>query len=135
MTHRTLVQSSFEAYVAGAIDSPDFAREETRDRLARLKRFPYSVMLELAFPELDYAERWCSQRFGPMDGECRQHHSEYRICSNDTKHTHTGKWTSHWYEKTDYNFGYCEFYFVELPDRDAFLEELPEFNWGEHYPK
>jgi hypothetical protein len=108
---------------------------ESRERDERLLRFPYPVMLELAFPELDFVHRWCWLRFGPMDGECTQKQSEYRICTDDSPHQHSGSWTSHWVEKTDYDFGFNELYFAEQADRDLFLANLPEMNWGEHYPK
>jgi hypothetical protein len=135
VTPRTVIQSSFDAYIARAAYPPEVSREEVRDRRTRLDRFPHSVMLELAFPELDCAERWCWQHIGPIDGECRQKYSEYRVCFVDTEHVHVGKWTSHWYEKTDYDFGYCEFYFLHALDRDRFAEQLPDLNWGEKYPK
>ena len=88
-------------------------------------------MVKLSFPELDYAERWCWNHFGPMDGECRQKYSGYRICTEDSDHKHVGTWLSHWHLKTDYDFGYCEFHFSKLDNRNEFLQKLPEFNWGE----
>jgi len=65
MTHQTVVLSSYEAYLASENESP-----EDEERHRRLSRCPYSVMLEVAFPELDFANRWCWQRFGPAHGEC-----------------------------------------------------------------
>jgi len=70
-----------------------------------------------------------------MDGECTQQYSEYPVCTDDAPHRHSGKWTSHWFVKTDYDFGFNEFYFVERADCELFLAHLPEMNWGEHYPK
>lgn len=92
-------------------------------------------MLEMAYPELDYAHRWCWQRFGPMNGLCTQKYSEYKVCSDETEHRHIGKWTSHWFVKTDYDFGFNEFYFSERADCDLLLAHLSEIHWGEHYPK
>lgn len=131
MTHRTLVLSSIESYLACGNDSPEDIRE--RDEL--LLRFPYTVMLEVAFPELDFINRWCWLHFGPMDGECLEKYSEYRSCAEDTPHQHTGKWTSHWFVKTEYDFGFNEWHFSEEADRDLLLTSLPDMNWGEHYPK
>ena len=37
-----------------------------------LLRYPYAVMLELAFAEQDFANRWCWEKFGPKDGPCTQ---------------------------------------------------------------
>lgn len=135
MTHRTLVLSSLGEYLEDENESPEDSSEEVQSRQVRLERFPHTVMLKLAFPELDFSERWCWQNFGPMDGECRQKYSEYRVCADDSCHTHRGKWTSHWYVKTDYDFGFCEFHFENENERDQFLQQLPEFSWGENYPK
>lgn len=131
----TLKLSSIENYLACEDDSPEERDAAIREREDLLQKFPHSVMLEMAYPELDYAHRWCWQRFGPMDGSCTQKYSEYKACSDETEHRHIGKWTSHWFVKKDYDFGYNEFYFVELADRDLLLAHLSDIHWGEHYPK
>ncbi len=40
-----------------------------------------------------------------------------------------------WYffGNTDYDFGFCEWYFSEQSDRDGFLASMGEINWGEKY--
>ena len=133
MTQRTLVLSSWEEYLAGELSTPEAAAEEAQARTVQLKRFPHAVMVKLSFPELDYAERWCWRNFGPNHGECQQKQSQYRVCTDEANHTHQGTWTSYWHVKTDYDFGYCEFYFAELKSQDQFLEQLPEINWGEKW--
>ena len=135
MMYRTLVLSSIERYMACDDDSFEERTVQDRERDERLLRFPYPLMLELAFAEMDFANRWCWQHFGPMDGECTQKYSEYRVCSDETPHRHAGRWTTHWFVKTDYNFGFNEWYFSEEADRDLFLASLPKISWGEHYPK
>jgi len=63
MSQRTLMPSSFESYLGYEGDL-----EEVRGREERMQQFPHAVMVELSYPELDYAMRWCWKRFGPMDG-------------------------------------------------------------------
>jgi len=92
-------------------------------------------MLQVSFPELDFANRWCWQHFGRSDGECMQRCSEYRVCDLNEPHSHAGKWMWHWFEKTDYNFGFNEWYFAERADQEYFLAKVGEINWGENYPK
>ena len=92
-------------------------------------------MLLLSFPELDVANRWCWQNFGPKDGICDQQYSEYRVCDLVEPHSHTGKWTTHWFVKTEYNFGFNEWYFVDAADCERFRSNIGELNWGELYPK
>ncbi|MRW92051.1 hypothetical protein GJ699_18820 [Duganella sp. FT80W] len=100
-----------------------------------MKRFPFPVMLKVSYPELDFANRWCWQKFGPRDGECSQVHSEYRTCFNSEPHQHSGTWTSNWFEKVDYDFGFNEWYFSSIGDRDMFIAGLDEMNWGENYSR
>ena len=47
MTHRTVVLSSYEEFLAS---ENDHSEEEPRQE--RLSQFPYSVMLQVAYPEL-----------------------------------------------------------------------------------
>lgn len=133
MSHRTAILSSFEDYLASERYSPDEQAEEERVRNERLARFPYPVMMQVSFPELDFANRWCWQRFGPGDGECLEHQSDYRACDLNEAHSHVGKWMWYWLAKTDYNYGFCEWYFSERTDRDSFLASVDEINWGEKY--
>ena len=135
MSHRTVVLSSFEEYLLVDDVSADERPFHERDRNQRLSRFPYSVMLQVSYPEIDFANRWCWQQFGPRDGECEQRYSEYRMCDNTEPHSHAGKWTTYWHAKTDYNFGFNEWYFAEAADCERFLENVDNINWGEHYPK
>lgn len=128
-----------------------------------LKRFPYTVVVEACYPTYDFASRWCWQTFGPMDcKECGDHSSEYPGCelvlaikeytmpraykdkdgtihvynfhSRDPgKHGHEGTWTIVWLGKTDYDYGYSEYYFKNEADRDKFIEAVPSFGLGENY--
>lgn len=134
MTRRTVEASSFEEYLANEGTSVDGRNAEDLDRKARLLRFPHSVMLKVSFAELDFANRWCWQRFGPSDGECLQRFAEYRMCDRIERHLHVGTWTSCWFEKTSYNFGFNEWYFAERADHDLFVANVDEINWGENYP-
>jgi hypothetical protein len=135
MSHPTVEKSSFEEYLASEVDSLEDRATEEAERDERRSRFPHSVMLKVAYPELDFANRWCWRNFGPCDGECTQQDSLYRICVRDEPHSHLGKWTSHWFVKTDYDFGFNEWYFAERADFDLFLASVDSISWGEDFPK
>lgn len=135
MSNRTVILSSFEDFLASDDYSLEVRAEIEKDRSERLSRFPYAVMLQVSFAELDFANRLCWQQFGPCNGECLDHQSEYRTCHLEEPHPHVGKWTWHWFEKTAYDFGFNEWYFAEQADRDYFLSKLGEIQWGEKYPK
>jgi len=128
---RTVQLSSYEAYLEYLEDSPG----EDQDRKGRVARFPFTVILLVAVPEMDFANRWCWLNFGPADGQCMQFQSEYPACTLAQMHSHTGKWCEYWLEKIDYDFGFCEWYFAEESHRDNFLAFVPEINWGEKFPK
>jgi hypothetical protein len=135
MSHRTVIASSFEEYLASGGDPADERAAQEVVRKERLSRFPFSVMLQVSFPEIDFANRWCWQNFGPCDGECTQRYSEYPVCDRTEPHSHVGKWTSYFFGKTDYNFGFNEWCFKEITDRDSFFANVDKINWGEHFPK
>lgn len=135
MSHRTVVASSFDEYLASDDDSVEDRAAQEVDRTARLSRFPYAVMLKVSFPEIDFANRWCWQNIGPCDGECTQRYSEYRVCDRTEPHAHVGKWASHFFVKTNYDFGFNEWYFAESSDCDSFSANVDKINWGEHFPK
>jgi hypothetical protein len=140
MSHRTVEISSFDEYLAEVYPGSDEGSLEGRaadisERTERLARFPYSVMLQVSFAELDFANRWCWENFGPCDGDCMQRNSEYRVCEQSETHSHDGQWTSYWFAKVDYNFGFNEWYFAASADRDRFLAHVDNINWSENYPK
>ena len=129
MMHQTVVLSDIDDYLRCENDA-----EELELRNQRLSRFPHPVMLQVSYAELDFINRWCWLRFGPRCGDCTQRDSEYRVCEAGHPHSHDGVWTDHWFAKTEYNYGFNEWYFANRLDYDAFLENVPSFNWGEHYP-
>lgn len=49
------------------------------------------------------------------------------------KHSHEGVWTSVWFGKTGYDYGFTEICFKNEADRDKFIEAAPSFNFGENY--
>ena len=59
MTHRNAVLSNIEAYLSRPDDSSEERAEQSSSRNERMARFLYAVMLQVAFPELDFANRWC----------------------------------------------------------------------------
>ena len=131
MSYRTVILSSVEEYLAGK----DFTAEARAERNGWLLRFPHSVMLQVSFAELDFANRWCWQRFGPSNGECLEYQPDYRVCELKERHSHRGKWRWHFYEKTICNFGFCQWFFAERADYESFRTNVDEINWGKKYPK
>ena len=39
------------------------------------------------------------------------------------------------FTKTDYDLGFNEWYLAEKADRECFLANVGDINWGEKYPK
>ncbi|MGL4465675.1 MAG: hypothetical protein ACRDD1_20625 [Planctomycetia bacterium] len=140
MTVRTVLPADYIAYLESEFpaqsDGAVAARAaDAEERRVRLAAFPFSVMLQVAYPELDYANRWCWRQFGPAHGECWQSSSVYPACDLPEPHAHVGRWLTHWLAKTDYDFGFNEWYFASEPDRDRFVEFIPHLHWGERYAK
>lgn len=134
MAYRTAKLSSFEAYRESENDDQEERLGAHEERELLLVRFPFPVMLELAFAERDYANRWCWEMFGPKDGSCFQSSSNYPCCSDSSEHTHEGVWCTRWFVKTDYDFGFSEWYFREVDHQELFLAFVPLIHWGERFP-
>src|SRR5258706_9988120 len=124
-----------EVYPVSSVDSADARAADMHERQARLAAFPHCVVLQVSYPELDYANRWCWQQFGPAHGQCLQAGSNYPACEIRESHSHDGRWLTHWLDKVAYDFGYSEWYFAHQEDRDRFLQFVPLINWGENFPK
>ncbi len=140
MTYRTAIHSTFEDYLVSTDETQQELEEQQSARHETLSNFPFSVMLQVAYPELDFVNRWCWQSFGPHQGECFQirsgyKSSEYPACDLALPHSHIGTWRHRWLVKTDYDFGFCEWYFSNKADHVKFLAFVPSIHWGEKYPK
>lgn len=115
-------------------------------------RFPFFIVVECCYPEMDFATRWCWQMFGPRDGDCYSQReyaacpiivateyidkirgSEIKLYRDVAKHHHEGTWTSYWLGKTEYDHGFMEFCFTNPQDLDRFREFVPEVSYGENY--
>jgi hypothetical protein len=140
MTNRTVVPSDYDTYLEDVYPRASKGWAEARavdrqERQVRLAEFPHAVVLQVAFPEMDFANRWCWQQFGPAHGECFQAGSEYPACNLPSPHSHEGSWKSEFLAKTDYDFGFNEWYFKQKEDLDRFIEFVPQINWGERWQK
>lgn len=138
MSSQTDLLSSFEAFLdevfpAGESGSSAARELEIEERRIRLVAFPYEVVLQLAYPPMDVATRWCWQQFGPADGECYEYSSDYPACHRGSGHAHEGKWQTHWLAKTGYDFGFNTWCFANQADQERFLEFVPDITWGETY--
>lgn len=100
MAYRTAQLADFDTYLESEYPdasggAADARAAEGRERQIRLVDFPFDVVLAVAYAELDCADRWCWQQFGPADGECRQSSSEYSECGLQDPHSHPGRWRTH----------------------------------------
>jgi len=135
-----------------------------RKREDLLVDFPYVVIAEGEYSEHDYACRWCWQQFGPENGRCKNYQSEYPACplvletehieeavrkdrkgteisyrwkaySDPGEHSHQGVWTTLWFGKTAYDYGFNVYFFVNEADHERFLGAFPTFTWHGSWDK
>ena len=109
-------------------------QEILQERDSLLKIYPFSIILALCYPQIDFADRWCNQQFGFSNGECHDSYSEYQICQLDAPHCHLGVWRTKWWEKVGYDYSYNEYFFENKSDFDKFITFLPQICFGENYP-
>ncbi|ANH71034.1 hypothetical protein [Mitsuaria sp. 7] len=124
-----------EVYPEGEVDAQAGRDAETEERQRRLAEFPYSVVLQVRYPEMDFANRWCWEQFGSASGPCYQSYSSYPVCRETGDHGHEGNWRTEWLAKIAYNFGFNEWLFAHQTDRDRFLAFVPDITCGELFPK
>ena len=132
MTFITFKYSSYDEYIRTE-GNPSISDTEERNLI--LKNFPFPIVLLLSFPELDFANRWCRNKFGLRHGRCHDYQSEYPICKDTSDHSHVGIWTDFWLQKIEYNYGYNEWYFSKIEYLYLFTEFIPNINWGEIFPR
>jgi hypothetical protein len=129
---------------------------EAEERSNLHVQFPHVVVIEGDFPEVAVALRWCWSKFGPRHGDCwnweypscplvlaterlemceiKGKQWEKKVYRSVAAHSHVGEWTLHWLGKTEYDHGFGEFCFANEAQRDAFIRQIPSFDWGENYP-
>ena len=124
--HTTFQDYLKEEFPAGADSAAAGCAAEEQEHQRRLAAFPHSTVLQLAYPELDLANWWCWQQFGPARGECHQASSDRPACDQAGHHMHDGRWLTQWLAKTSYDFGFNAWYFAEEADQLKFLAFVPQ---------
>lgn len=133
-------------------------------RAVLLVKFPYTVLVEASWVEGDVPDRWCWQQFGPRNGPCQDHYSEYPACplvlatrheklytyteadgttgesadwefTKPEEHSHEGVWDCIPLGKTGYDFGFLEWGFTTPERRDRFKDVVESLGFGEQYGK
>lgn len=120
--HRSVQLSSLEKYLKQGGERGSDLTEMLERRQELLVKFPYPVMLELSYPELDFTNRWCWNRWGSFHGHCYERSSEYPACAIEAPHSHIGVWATIWFVKTAYDFGFNEWYFSTDEAQNEFLD-------------
>jgi hypothetical protein len=59
--------------------------------------------------------------------------SEYTYKQDPLNHRHNGTWTTNWWGKTGYDYGFMEYCFRNEADRDAFRGVAETLGMGERY--
>lgn len=83
----------------------DWDKEDDIKRQKILKSFPYSYIIEGAYPEYETASKWCLKEFEAKEA----------------------KWTDLWYGKTGYDYGFWEFFFKDKQDAESFKKAITGF--------
>lgn len=128
MDFNAVIHTDFDAFLYASGESVLELQRLEREREKIRGRFPFAVMLEASYDNQDVANRWCYQNFGPRFGECIEKYSRHPNCDIDVPHSHSGIWTSEWYEKMDYDYGFNEWYFSSQENSDQFIQFVHTMN-------
>ena len=127
--------SSLDEYLETTDESRSQLIDYFKARTKRVEKFPHIAMLQVGFIQRDVANRWCFQQWGLADGECQEMHSSYPCCEIENNHSHDdGTWMSVFLAKTDYDYGFNEWYFETEAQRNEFVANLPSIDHGEKFP-
>lgn len=100
------------------------------------------------YEEINTAKKWCWENFGEIDiNKCDEYFEDNPVCPvaikahqlrkeqpifdadtiifdgvSATNHSHTGKWSTLWYGKIDYDYGFLEFFFKKEEDMRRFQD-------------
>ncbi len=128
----TVSMVEFADYLHGCVPPVQWPEAEA-ERDTWRQRLPYSLVVKLFYPQLDFAERQYRHTFGGCFGECLQRQSEYPSCFEPLPHCHNGRWRARRLAKAGYDFGYCEWLFAEEEACRCLAACVPEIGFGEHY--
>ena len=95
---------TLEALVDAYEGDEDWETEYQIEREELIVRYPYSVVVEGAFLEYNSLKHWTDEQFGPENSPV---------------------WTSLWYGKTDYDYGYREYFFSRQADLQLLIQHIP----------
>ncbi len=105
------------------------------------KLFPHTTLVSWIYQDMDVAEDWCCETFGPpliidhiqedllretaeiFGSPINIEHIKYETsitCREKRSTNASGKWATLWLGKTDYDFGYQQFFFKDPADKEAF---------------
>ena len=131
MAQKYITRSSFEAYEKRynslSTDS-DHGKTVSLKRATILAKFPFSIMTLTAIDDIDFANFWLWNKFGPCNGSCHQSTSAFKACDVHVYHDHVGSWCCHFFAKTGYDFGFNEWYFDNKPSLILFKKFITKFN-------
>lgn len=94
--------------------------EFTNERNKINKKFSFSIVVEGLCDELSVAVQWC------LDNISRRNISvgEDYIFRKLKENSPDGLWTELWYGKTDYDYGFSEFFFKNQEDLSKFERQI-----------
>ncbi len=111
-------------YLIGRENKEEYLNHKIVERNKILLDFPYSVILKLFYQQIDFADWLLWQILGDKYGYCNQEQSDIPACKITGKHKHNGVWTSFWLAKTDYDYGFNEWFFKNKEDCNILISIL-----------
>ncbi len=112
-----------EDYLIGNYNGQEYLNYKVKERNEILFKFPYSIILKLFYHQIDFADWILWQILGEVYGVCQ--YSDIPACKIKGNHKHNGTWISYWLAKTDYDYGFNEWFFKKKKDINILTEIIP----------
>lgn len=106
--------------------SGDWEDQFEADRITILRNLTFSIVTEGACPELEMAVTWCLDNIGQRSSEIGEN-CNYRRLGEISRKQPGNSWNELWYGKTEYDYGFSEFFFENESDLNAFELQVSNF--------
>ncbi len=112
-----------EDYLIGNDNKQEFLKRKIKERNNILLDFSHSIILKLSYHQLDFANWLLWQILGEVYGYCG--YSNFPMCKIKGEHKHNGIWAIYWLAKTNYDYGFNEWFFKQKEDSDVLIKIKP----------
>jgi len=113
--------SNLSAYLDEYDETLAYLIDVLKARESRRCDFPHTLMALLGYDLMDMAKQWCQDQWGPGG-------DTYEDRPYQPQENQAFLWLTCWMMKTEYDYGFCEWYFREPSHLEQFVAHIQSCN-------